>query len=136
LTRAGVLLYNKDVARSYEIHIEGRMIYMKPVRMSLVVARQAKEQDLKKFFLDKVEELKTERKAEGKEWTPNHIYVFISSSDKRVDKIRKFEIVTGVDEAVKYFMDRSWLKSKRLFIGFGVDYVAGAQDLLITGTDY
>jgi hypothetical protein len=109
---------------------------MKPVRMSLVTARTAKEQDLRKSFLDKVEELKTERKAEGKEWTPDHIYVFISSSDKRVDKIRKYDCITGLDEALGYFRNRVELKSKRLFIGFGVDYVAGAQDILITGTDY
>lgn len=100
-------------------------------RMSLEVARAKSLEDLKGLHIKGVAELKTERI--GLEI--DHIFVFVTSSNSKCKGLKKFK-VEELNQAVEYFHNRSQIKSKRLFISLGVDYISGAQDTLITGTDY
>lgn len=102
-------------------------------RMNLTTARGLDKEQAKTDFSVAMVDVAKEISEEG--WTFDHIYVFVTSSVRKCRTCKKFD-VNDFDGAFKFFNNRVQLKSKRLFVAMGVDYVQGAKDLLISGTDY
>lgn len=108
--------------------------------MNLGMAVTRCKNELQRDLVEQLEWLINKKKEEGKTLVTKEYYVYTTSSIKKCSGCVRFTLYDA-EEAIKFFMKKCKIKSKRLYTALGVEYVVdgkhvGAEDLLITGTDY